>query len=538
MVIGIIRRLTTDLAHSWQLNGATRSGLPLSRSRNSDYFKGDLGRMRPIDFGGKLVKSWLPKASNLFRVRILGLWTVLLLIGGLQTVVAQLTNVCQNQEDGTRLPLATHCSRFVVCLKGEVSIIGSCPRGLHFNRELRECDFQWRANCLGLSAFAEVDDQCTCDCCAEECQDPIDDIDETTTAVTEDCDPDTTTSATEPSDSTDPTDATTDFDDPNNSSNTTPSSPSVVPSYCKSSRTDCVNQKTGTYIDMPGICVRFIQCNNGCAEEFQCPSGLYFNTAIDDCDYWWNVDCTPTADGSTEIEGPSGTTCSSQGECAGKRDGYMIADPNSNGFFVCQCQCPIAMPCSEGLKFNETAQVCDWIKDTKSAIGSSAVQCYGDLVYNATLDQCDYPENYVPKVECNTTSTVCQNQPEGELFPVEGKCNMFYKCNFNCAVEQYCPNNLVYNPNTEECEYPQDYVCPWEYTPPSGPNAGPSGIACESNGRCMGQREGTYLKSTTNCSNYVVCQCECEVEMECADGLYWDESLQTCNYKNQVTCTL
>ncbi|XP_017070715.1 chondroitin proteoglycan 2 [Drosophila eugracilis] len=470
------------------------------------------------------------------KVAYSGYWTVVLLTASLQVVLAQLTNVCHQEEDGTRLPLATHCSRFVVCLKGDVSIIGSCPRGLHFNRELGECDFQWRANCLGLSAFAEVDDQCTCDCCAEECQDPIEDIEEPTTTVTEDCD--TPTSVTNPADSTDTTDATTDYDDSNNSSNTTPSTPGVAPSYCNSSRGDCADKDTGTYIDMPGICVKFIQCNNGCVEEIQCPSGLYFNKDTNGCDYWWTVDCTPTADASDEIEGPSGTTCSNQGKCFGQKDGTKFKDDESNGFLVCQCQCPIAMPCAEGLQFNETAQVCDWVRTSSSARESSAVVCYDGLVYNATSDQCDYPENYVPEVTCNSTSTLCQDQPEGELFPVEGKCNMFYKCNFNCAVEQYCPNNLVYNKNIKECDYPQNYVCEWEYTPPTGPNAGPSGIACESNGRCLGQREGTYFNSTTNCGKYVVCQCECEVEMECPDGLYWDQDKLTCNYEDSVKCTL
>ncbi|XP_017008080.3 chondroitin proteoglycan 2 [Drosophila takahashii] len=466
-----------------------------------------------------------------------GLWTVLLLTGGLQLALAQLANVCLEQEDGARLPLTTHCSRFVVCQRGEVSIIGSCPRGLHFNRELGESDFQWRANCLGLSAFAEVDDQCTCDCCAEECQDPIEDIDEPTTAVTEDCDPETTTAVTDPTD-TEATDSTTEYDDTNNSSNTTPSGPGVLPLYCKSPRTECVNQPTGTYIDMPGICVSFIQCNAGCCEEFRCPSGLYFNKKIDDCDFYWNVDCTITADDSGEIEGPSGAKCDDPGLCRNMKDGERLKDPNSNGFLVCQCQCPIAMPCDEGLEFNPKVGVCDWVGQNASASVSTSVDCPDNLVYNATSNECDYPANYVPEVACNSTSPVCQNQPEGELFPVEGKCNMFYKCNFNCPVEQYCSDNLIYNPDKEECDYPTNYKCKWEYTPPSGPNAGPSGIACESNGRCLGKSEGTFFRSTTNCGNYVICQCGCEVEMECPDGLYWDEELQTCNYESLVNCTL
>ncbi|KAH8315283.1 hypothetical protein KR074_003176, partial [Drosophila pseudoananassae] len=477
------------------------------------------------------------------------IWTLLLVAGGLQVAAAQLANVCLNLENGSRLPLATHCARFVVCQNGEVSTIGSCPRGLHFNRELGECDFQWRANCLGLAAFAGPADQCSCDCCAEECSDSVDGNEETT-SVTEDCDPATTSTKvpeTEPTDSietdstdfTDSTDSTSDFDDTTNSSNTTPSPSQVAPSYCASSNPVCANQKTGSYIDIPGICVRYYQCSNGCAVEQTCPANTYFNPESNECDNWWNVDCTPTADASEEIEGPSGTTCSNHGVCYRQKDGEMFADSESNGFFVCQCQCPIAMTCPDELKFNEEAQVCDYPTDNDSASKTSKVLCPDNLVYNATSDQCDYPANYVPEVSCNTTDvTVCQGEPEGKLFPVEGKCNMFYKCNYNCAVEQYCPNNLIYDSTNEICNYPQNVECKWEYTPPSGPTAGPSGTACESNGRCLGQLEGTYLNSTTSCNGYVVCQCECEVEMSCPVGLYWDQTKKTCNYERNVTCTL
>ncbi|KAH8296746.1 hypothetical protein KR054_010918, partial [Drosophila jambulina] len=473
---------------------------------------------------------------------LLALWALLLLAGGLQVVVAQLADVCLYEEDGTRLPLATHCSRFVVCQRGEVSIIGSCPRGLHFNRELGECDFQWRANCLGLSSFAGADDdQCTCDCCAEECQGPIDEVDEPTT---EDCDPDTTTKSTvtpSPPDSTDTTDDTTNPDD-----TTTPARPGVVPSYCSSPRTECALEESGAMFEMPGICVRYFQCSNGCVNEMNCPSGLYFNKQLGRCDHPENVNCEITSDAAGEIVGPSGAVCSNTTVCAKQPDGAKFPDPSSNGFLICQCQCPIAMACDEQLVFNPLVQVCDWPKgsdtetggDAGAGVVASEVLCPDGLVYNATADQCDYPEGYVPEVPCNSTSTVCKGQPEGELFQVNGSCNSFYKCNFNCAVEQWCPNNLVYDPEKEMCVYPQNYKCQWEYTPPSGPNAGPSGTSCESNGRCLGENEGTYLPSETSCGQYVVCQCECEVEMECPDGLYWDQDLMVCNYASQVRCTL
>ncbi|EDW40154.1 GL25110 [Drosophila persimilis] len=424
---------------------------------------------------------------------------------------AQLSSVCLYEPDGTRVPVATHCGRFAVCQQGEVVAIGSCPRGLHFNRQLAECDFQWRANCLGLSPFAgtntRADAECTCTCCADECPDIDDDKPGLTTSVTEPCDTDTEPSSSEPAvtSSTNPTEpdkstdgvsdeTTTDelTTDTNNVVNTTPSPPSAVPTYCSSQRDECANQTTNVNLPIPGVCERTLIAHH-----------------------------RVIADSSEDIEGPSGTTCTSQGVCAGMRDGTLIADPETNGYFVCQCQCPIAMPCDEYTKFNQTAQVCDW--DTSAE--STAVICPDGLVYNATANECDYPEGYVPEVACNSTSNVCQGEEEGALFPVDGVCNKFYKCNYNCAVEQQCPNNLIFNVETEICDYPQNVQCQWPHTPPSGPNAGPSGIACETNGRCLNAREG-YLE----CENGIF------VIKKCPDQYYFNTTLNKCVEDTSGVC--
>ncbi|XP_034484217.1 chondroitin proteoglycan-2 [Drosophila innubila] len=493
---------------------------------------------------------------------------------GVQSKLSQWSDICAFETDGTRLPLPLDCKRFVLCLEREVAEIRSCPRGLHFNPKLGECDFQWRADCSGLSLYATTDndEDCACTCCADECSSseptdptpPCNPEEETTNSNEEESTTDssivtespeeasTGTFDTDPSDSssqTPPIESSTQSPNPSDSTSqsppaesSTPQSPPVpsstsapsdnqVPAYCADKRAACANQPDGAMVPVEGVCTNYFQCSHGCCKEFICPGGLYFNFKTNNCDYFWNVQCEPLSspDAGGEIAGPSGTTCTSSGVCEGKRDGMKFADPDSNGYFVCQCQCPIAMTCDPKTTFNQEAQVCDW---------DTSVICPDGLVYNATSKQCDYPEGYVPQVECDNDSTVCQGQPDGTLMPIDGVCNKFYKCSFNCAVEKICPNNLVYDPATKICDYPQNVDCPWPYTPPSGPNAGPSGISCVNPGRCLGQREGTFLPSLTSCSGYSVCQCECEIEMQCKQGLYWDSVLKTCNYESNVKCDL
>ncbi|XP_059220906.1 selenoprotein V [Stomoxys calcitrans] len=64
---------------------------------------------------------------------------------------------------------------------------------------------------------------------------------------------------------------------------------------------------------------------------------------------------------ATPSTGPSGTTCTNSEKCVGQPDGTMFADPNSNGYIVCQCQCEIKRPCAPGTAFNESLQTCDHI---------------------------------------------------------------------------------------------------------------------------------------------------------------------------------
>ncbi|XP_023170598.2 uncharacterized protein LOC111599232 [Drosophila hydei] len=303
----------------------------------------------------------------------------LILLIGAQSAFAQWSNICADEADGTRLPLPLDCARFAVCEEQEVAQIRRCPRGLHFNSELGECDFQWRADCTGLLLFgkAVVDDECVCTCCAEQCPDqpvetttPCAPVEQTTKPSGPTSSPDFGVTETSPIVTT--TGETTFNTDPSEPVSPPGGGDGDLPGYCSDERQDCVNQADGTLLQISGVCTKFIQCNHGCCTEQSCPSGLYFDATQNACNYPWEVDCTPvsTDDNDGELVGPSGTTCSDQSVCAGQRDGKMFADPNTNGYFVCQCQCPIAMPCDANTKFNQTAQVCDW--DTTSNSGGGA----------------------------------------------------------------------------------------------------------------------------------------------------------------------
>ena len=51
--------------------------------------------------------------------------------------------------------------------------------------------------------------------------------------------------------------------------------------------------------------------------------------------------------------------------------------------------------------------------------------------------------------------------------------------------------------------------------------------------------EPVFLPSDTNCGEYFVCVHGVPVLMECPEGLYWDQSLNVCNWPDLVVppCT-
>jgi hypothetical protein len=56
----------------------------------------------------------------------------------------------------------------------------------------------------------------------------------------------------------------------------------------------CSGKADGYYAD-PSDCAKFYQCGNGIAYSQSCPTGLYFNTATNQCDWPSNVACNAVA---------------------------------------------------------------------------------------------------------------------------------------------------------------------------------------------------------------------------------------------------
>lgn len=230
-------------------------------------------------------------------------------------------------------------------------------------------------------------------------------------------------------------------------------------------------------------CSKYQLCSNGKFESVSCNTGDYWNAAISKC----------------EVD---------NGQCKGNQtctNGELKVNPaDCAGYFQCVDNKLVEQKCPADTYFDTTVMAC--VIDTEGVC--------------------------IPKV-CDPE---CCDVPNNWLGPVDNNCSAFIHCLYGNKFQQRCPNNLQFNNDTKECDYPENVQCDDGSPPPSGPTAGPSGTYCESKGQCVGKPDGTmFAELTDSCSgNYIVCQCECEINFKCPDGLVFNEKVRSCDWPANV----
>lgn len=165
--------------------------------------------------------------------------------------------------DGNTFLHPYDCEWYYEC-ELDVPVLKHCEGGFHWNDKSKVCDYPCLAGCSDTS--------------------PEPSVDPTTVPSTQPSVDTTTVPATRPTAATSP-DTT--------QANTTPSvnPPPVCPD---APLPDCpdVDPTMAVFFPHPTSCSYYFECSNNIARCMPCPAGLYFNVAIDDCDYPDDSGCT------------------------------------------------------------------------------------------------------------------------------------------------------------------------------------------------------------------------------------------------------
>ncbi|XP_017059382.1 uncharacterized protein LOC108100140 [Drosophila ficusphila] len=284
-------------------------------------------------------------------------------------------------------------------------------------------------------------------------------------------------------------------------------------------------------------CAGYLICSNGSLVAKKCPDGAYFNTTLKTCVQDTDGVCLNCTEGAKKAE-PS--DCAKYQICAGGK--YQVMSCASGEYWnnkstICEKdngECHGNATCTEGAVRENPADCTGYLECIHGDY--VARQCSAKEFFNATSKECEVDTDGVciPK----TCDPDCCDVPNNSIWPVENNCSAFFYCVDGAKIEQRCQYNLQFNNKTDQCDYPENVGCDDGSAPPSGPTAGPSGTYCESQGECVGKRDGTMLPDPSGkcSSSYVVCQCECEVNFSCSSGLLFNKAVNSCDWPDNVDC--
>ena len=203
-----------------------------------------------------------------------------------------------------------------------------------------------------------------------------------------------------------------------------------------------------------------------------------------------------------------------------------------------------AAACEDGIHAHETE--CDTFYQCANGHRYEDQKCPEGLNYNAAAQYCDWPENVTcPQVGC----------ADG-IHAHETNCNMFYQCNAGHRYEdQSCPEGLLYNPEAEYCDWPENVDCgggsDWDcYTDCVGDKWWSMTQAAKCSKECYGWNkksaaapkeaeacEDGMHAHETKCDTFYQCNAGHQYEdQQCPDGLMYNAEAEYCDWPENVTC--
>lgn len=433
--------------------------------------------------------------------------------------------------EGCITPHPNDCSAYYICRNGHRKLL-YCPQGFQFNSKINACDYPinvrcWKFVCPLPDGMFKNDNDCGSfwhcsngiphfkDCPANlhwsvagnRCEWPC----------LAKCDP--TVPTCPPSTTSKPIDP-----------------------WCPCSK--CLSED-------PFDCQAFFKCNNGVREKKYCPTGLYFNRSTKVCDHLHNVECPDIGDPCL---------------CKTPKGKFMFPE-DCVKYVECMNGVAFIRTCPRGQKFDRSKQTCVSTNDDCGNFGKSPVckerngvfsktgdctrfylcsngiaylkSCPSSLHFNPDLKVCDWPKN-VHKCgidqdtdsTCNVTNSI-KCPPCTCRVPDLHDCGTFYQCTTNgIACKKTCPTGLRFNPLSMTCDLPKKCDC----TLAASGERPKEEVSNRDTDVCKGQTSG-MVRSPTNCSKFIHCGLAGPgQEQNCPAGLYFNENIQACDYKENVNC--
>lgn len=171
----------------------------------------------------------------------------------------------------------------------------------------------------------------------------------------------------------------------------------------------CDGQADGTYLRDPEDCSRFYFCDEGRGVSTKCAGDLLWNTNINICDYPDNVDCGDRPSPTEAPEYPSTTDSTTH-----------IPDETTVGWTDLTSEHPEV---------------------------------------DTTTREAGFPTEIPNGTEGNSNNDRCKGLPDNTYLPDSTNCKKFYQCDYETAISQICPADLLFNHDLNVCDYAYNVRC-------------------------------------------------------------------------------
>ncbi|CAF4198097.1 unnamed protein product, partial [Adineta steineri] len=223
-----------------------------------------------------------------------------------------------------------------------------------------------------------------------------------------------------------------------------------------------------------------------------------FNSTLKRCDWPESTICKG---GNILLQGED-----TNGFCTDKPNGNFAHEQYCNRYYICQNGKDVVFTCQNNLRYSIEKNECDWAVN---------VDCKGkpDYMWEGIK------ENF------------CKRLPDGN-YPDIRFCNIFHQCQAAMDYPKRCPNRLMFNEGTKECDWEDKVDCKGreklidteglddEVRPGSNNTRG------RSTKFCMVKQNGDYADSYY-CNVYHNCHGGFDTIQYCTRGLVWRQETET-----------
>ncbi|XP_063627117.1 chondroitin proteoglycan-2 [Cydia splendana] len=263
-------------------------------------------------------------------------------------------------------------------------------------------------------------------------------------------------------------------------------------------------------------CNQFYKCSEGLPVALDCPVNLLYNYEKEQCDWPENVNCegrnqggngengndksvedsrSEEADKEDDVEdssskeenedgnndnngnnnngGGNGNPSEAREICAGKgSDGVLVAHENCNQFYECSGGSPVAFDCPLNLLYNYEKEQCDWPENVNCEgrnQGGNGDNGNDKSVEDSSSEEADNEDGNNDSNNNNNNGggngnpsdapEICAKEGSDSVLVAHENCNQYYVCRDGLPVILDCNPNLVFNPDTDQCDWPELVDC-------------------------------------------------------------------------------